>query len=228
MLTRLLARIDYIHGRWGDPVLTALTVLIAIMMFGVAPLQAAGVIASPGPGPVFVVLVATGLLVVSRSLLPILVVAAAVTLLVTSLVLHHIGGYAILDVLLNATAWLIVASTIVWVTARAVFALGHVTYHRVIGAILLYLAVGLVFVALYAFVGVMAPHAFSGLQALDHKRLLSDMIYFSFVTLTTVGYGDIAPFHPVARSLCNLEAIFGQLYPATLLARLVTLQLAPR
>nr|WP_245452190.1 ion channel [Bradyrhizobium forestalis] len=37
--------------------------------------------------------------------------------------------------------------------------------------------------------------------------------------MTTTGYGDVAPLHPSARSLCNMEAIFGQLYPATLVAR---------
>jgi hypothetical protein len=47
-------------------------------------------------------------------------------------------------------------------------------------------------------------------------------------TLTTVGYGDIVPVHPLARSLSNLEAVIGQLYPATLLARLVTLELEDR
>jgi hypothetical protein len=45
------------------------------------------------------------------------------------------------------------------------------------------------------------------------------------VTLTTTGYGDIAPLHPYARSLANVEAIIGQIYPATLLAWLVTLEL---
>jgi hypothetical protein len=58
----------------------------------------------------------------------------------------------------------------------------------------------------------------------DNATFASSAIYFSFVTLTTVGYGDIVPVHPVARSLCNLEAICGQLYPATLLARLVSLE----
>ena len=56
----------------------------------------------------------------------------------------------------------------------------------------------------------------------DSPALASQVIYFSFTTLTTTGYGDIAPVHPVARGLCN------QLYPATLLARLVTLELAHR
>jgi hypothetical protein len=48
------------------------------------------------------------------------------------------------------------------------------------------------------------------------------------VTLTSVGYGDIVPLHAYARSLANVEAIIGQLYAATLLARLVTLQLESR
>jgi hypothetical protein len=45
------------------------------------------------------------------------------------------------------------------------------------------------------------------------------------VTLTSTGYGDVVPVHPIARSLCNLESIVGQLYPAILLARLVTQEL---
>jgi hypothetical protein len=56
----------------------------------------------------------------------------------------------------------------------------------------------------------------------------SSILYFSFVTLTSVGYGDIVPVQPFVRALCNLEAIIGQLYPATLLARLVTLELEQR
>ena len=52
------------------------------------------------------------------------------------------------------------------------------------------------------------------------------LTYFSVATITTAGYGDIVPIHPIARSLANLEAVFGQLFPATLLARLVALHLA--
>jgi voltage-gated potassium channel Kch len=49
-------------------------------------------------------------------------------------------------------------------------------------------------------------------------------IYFSFVALTSTGYGDIVPLQPFARSLANLEGLVGQLFPATLIARLVTLE----
>jgi hypothetical protein len=104
-----------------------------------------------------------------------------------------------------------------------------VTFHRVIGAVLLYLNIGLIFVALFCFVGLSIPTAFTGIGPLrDNLSVAGDLIYFSFVTLTSVGYGDIVPLHPFARGLANVEAIIGQLYPATLLARLVTLELAGR
>jgi hypothetical protein len=53
-------------------------------------------------------------------------------------------------------------------------------------------------------------------------------IYYSFVTLTTTGYGDVTPVHPVARSLAIAEALTGQLYLAITLARLVALYVGPR
>lgn len=54
------------------------------------------------------------------------------------------------------------------------------------------------------------------------------LLYFSFVTLTSTGYGDIVPLNPIVRSLANLESVIGQLFPATLLARIVTLHLRDR
>jgi hypothetical protein len=100
---------------------------------------------------------------------------------------------------------------------------GKVTYHRIIGGVLLYLTIGLTFVALFGFVVLLVPNAFNNLG--PHFPI-GNLIYFSFVTLTTIGYGDVVPLHPYARGLANVEAIIGQLYPATLLARLVTLELA--
>jgi hypothetical protein len=114
------------------------------------------------------------------------------------------------------------------VVARAVFAAGRITYHRVMGAVLLYLTVAVIFAALFTVVGTLVPKAFNGMVVQDSPALASNLIYFSFATLTTTGYGDVSPVHPLARSLCNLEAVFGQLYPATLLARLVTLELVDR
>jgi ion channel len=218
----LAALIDRIHDEWRDRILTGLTLLMVFHLFIVAPLEARALYLQP-VGAVFIVLLAIGLLILSRSLVPVAGVLAVVGLLAAAVVLRIRGGEAALDVSLQAAAWLLIALVIIWTVARAVFAPGRITYHRVVGAILLYLTIGLVFVALYTLVGATSSNAFAGLTVAERVSLPSDLIYFSFTTLTTVGYGDIVPVHPVARSLSNLEAIVGQLYPATLLARLVSL-----
>jgi hypothetical protein len=148
-------------------------------------------------------------------------------MIVTGAILR-IRSPSILDLNLFAGSWFIVGTTMAWAVARQTFAPGRVTYHRVIGAVLLYLTVAVIFSALYVFIGSLDPVAFVSMKVTDSPRLASDVIYFSFATMTTTGYGDVAPLHPVARSLCNMEAIFGQLYPATLLARLVTLEIEHR
>ena len=129
-----------------------------------------------------------------------------------------------LDVYLDATAWLLISLALILEVGRAVFGPGRVTYHRVMGAILLYLAMGLAFAALYAFIGLANETAFSGFVVKDNPSLADTMIYFSFGVLTGIGSGDIVALHPIARSLTIVEAMIGQLYPATLLARLVTLE----
>jgi hypothetical protein len=125
---------------------------------------------------------------------------------------------------LLAAAWLIIAITLGVIVARAVFKPGRVTYHRIVGAVLLYFLVAVGFATLFAFVGLSTSEAFKGVTFEDNAALASELFYLSFATLTTTGYGDIIPIHPLARSLCNMEAVIGQLYPATLLARLVTLE----
>jgi hypothetical protein len=67
--------------------------------------------------------------------------------------------------------------------------------------------------------------AFSG--AGQRRRRPRAFLYFSFVTLATVGYGDVLTVHPVARSLAMLEAGRRSLYLATVIARLVSLAVAP-
>ena len=92
----------------------------------------------------------------------------------------------------------------------------------------LYLLIAVIFATLYAVIGLSSADAFKGIVFEDDSALASSLFYLSFVPLTSTGYGDIVPIHPLARSLCNIESIVGQLYPATILARLVTLELATR
>lgn len=210
--------------RLRDPLLTILTVMLAIFLFVIAPMQAAGVLAAHYSGILFGLVLAAAILVLSRSLIATVAIVVALSLVAAATVLRA-RHPSVTDIYLDAGAWTMTGLTLGIVVGRAVLAPGRVTYHRIVGAILLYLAIGLIFVALFCFVALAAPHAFTGIEPLrDNLTIASDLIYFSFVNLTSVGYGDIVPLNPYARGLANIEAIIGQLYPATLLARLVTLQ----
>jgi voltage-gated potassium channel Kch len=219
-------RFARLQARWRDPLLTTLTILLAIVLFVLAPLHAAGIVKSENFGLALLLICTAALFVVSGNPLTVVAVVVAIGFAVVAAALRL--RHSPLDLYFDATAWTILGVSVGWVVARAVFGPGEVTYHRIMGAILLYLIIGATFVALYTFVGLSVPNAFSGVPIDDSPALPSNFIYFSFVTLTSTGYGEIVPVHPFARSLCNIEGIIGQLYPATLLARLVSLAVANR
>jgi hypothetical protein len=208
----------------SDRLLTAMTLLLSILLFVLGPMQAAGVLPGLYLGGFFGLVLIPAAFLVSGSRLALAAILVAGALVVTAAALR---SSSVVDTYLDATAWLIAGLTLGVVVARAVFGPGKVTYHRIIGAIFLYLDIGLIFVALLAFIALLVPNAFSNLGTLQGNfAIAGNLIYFSFVTLTTTGFGDIVPLHPYARGLSNVEAIIGQIYPATLLARLVTLELA--
>lgn len=209
----------------SDELLTTLTILLSILIFVVAPLQANDVIAERYFGLIFgLVLIPAAFMLAYNWVAAGSIVAAIVLVLVASEM--QFRASTILDAYLDSIAWLIAGVTLSVVVARTVFGPGKVTFHRIMGGVLLYLTIGLTFVALFGLVAINVPDAFKGLDT-QHGNfaIAGNLIYFSFVTLTTIGYGDIVPYHPYARGIANLEAVIGQLYPATLLARLVTLEL---
>jgi hypothetical protein len=108
------------------------------------------------------------------------------------------------------------------VVAGQVYRNGPVTHHRILGAVAVYLLLGLSWASAYAYLHQLHPDAFTG--ALGEALIPQTWIYYSFITLTSTGYGDILPVHPVARSLAIAEALTGQLYLAITLARLVSLR----
>jgi hypothetical protein len=197
------------------------------MLFVVAPFHAAGIEMFEAFGAVVALVMVAGVFVISASPMATLVIVAGFSLNVFVVIARLIRP-STYDLYLVATAWFVIVCTLAIVVARTVFAQGRVSFHRIVGAVLLYLLIALAFVSLFMLVGLQIPNAFSGLVFEDNEKLASNLIYFSFVTLTSTGYGDIYPIHPIARSLCNLETIIGQLYPATLLARLVSLEIAGR
>jgi hypothetical protein len=108
-----------------------------------------------------------------------------------------------------------------------VFSRGRVTLRQIQGAVAIYLLIGLAFSEMYFLLELLQPGAFAlgkeGATVLG--SVAADFNYFSFVTLTTVGYGDITPLSAGARQLTVLEGLIGQLFPAVLLARLVSMEI---
>ena len=127
--------------------------------------------------------------------------------------------------ILNAGLSLIYLGFLLAAVGVQVFGEGPVTGHRIRGAIVVYLLLGGIWALLYQVVALAIPQAFRLPEGLvgDSDALQRLLTYFSFIPLTTTGYGDITPVHPVARLLTMFEALVGQLYPAIILARLVSL-----
>ena len=112
---------------------------------------------------------------------------------------------------------------------RRAMAPGRVTMSRVLASLCAYLMIGLVWAEVYAAVAALSPGAFNVPQdwpQVDSGELVTMAIYFSYVTLTTLGYGDITPATEITRSLAVTEAIVGQLYLTVMVARLVGLFVA--
>lgn len=141
--------------------------------------------------------------------------------------------------LFSEAPWLIILNTLFSFLALSALAIvvflqvsrtGPVSSHRIRGAIALYLLIAMLFAFLYGLFEILGPGAFN--MPADWSRAAparaETFYYFSIVTLTTVGFGDITPVHPFVRSLVMLEALIGQLYPAILLARLVSMEIETR
>ena len=219
--------LNRLRERWSDPLLTTLTVLLILMMFVFAPLQAIGIKLFQVLSFVSALGIIAGIFLLSGSPTVVVALLGAFAMAGTA-ALSRLSAPSVFDVYLFAGALLIMGVAMIGVVSRTVFATGRVTHHRIIGAILVYLSLAVIFTSLFTIVGLLVPNALSGMLFKDDPALASNVIYFSFVTLTSTGYGDVFPVHPVARSLCNLETIIGQLYPATLLARLVSLEIESR
>ena len=111
------------------------------------------------------------------------------------------------------------------VLLNQLFRPGSVTPFRVAGAVVVYLLLGMMWTEVYYLIEILRPGAFHFMSPPPANEMRGRLHYFSYATLSTVGYGDVTALHPVARSAANLEALTGQLFPAILIARLVAMGL---
>ena len=139
-----------------------------------------------------------------------------------------VGGAGALGLVVDAVLTLFLLSTLVLMVLWQVFREGPITRQRVQGSIIIYLLLGLIWAEAYTLAAHLNPGSFAGTLPEGQDALSAHLTYFSFVTLTTVGYGDILPASLVTRSLANFEGLIGTLFPAILIARLVSMEIAAR
>lgn len=165
---------------------------------------------------------------------------------VKSSALSHIGksiGYIIAALLLilaivmirSEIPWLILLYTItvtgymmfiIVLVVNQIFAGGTITVNKIGGGVAVYVLLGHLWASIYVTIYIIDPAAFQyGGEVIQSDEALKHLSYFSFVTLTTIGYGDITAVSSVARPLVMMEGLLGQLFPAIFIAKLVSLQL---
>jgi len=98
----------------------------------------------------------------------------------------------------------------------------EITQNMLVGSVVLYLLIGLIWAILYMLLLIIFPDGFNGLEMIPGRENFSQVTYFSFVTLTTLGYGDISPKNPVTEFFVYMEAISGVFYIAIVVSSLVS------
>jgi hypothetical protein len=154
-----------------------------------------------------------------------LLAVSVTSLAVVCSIVAYMTGNALANSLvlsLEIVFWVVSA----YFVGRHVLAPGRVDLNRIAGGICIYMIAATVWAFAYTLVEQLSPNAFNGLGSATFEGQLAEMLYFSYVTLTTLGYGDVTPAHPVTRWLVQTQAVFGQLYIAIMIATLVGMWIA--
>jgi hypothetical protein len=157
-------------------------------------------------------------LVDRRAVFAVGIMLAAVTVSVSVLKIFY--EHIALD-LISMTTLLCFEVLSIAIVSQHIFSTRKVTLNLLIGSACVFLLLGMSWAILYMYVLMFEPDALSGLSTDDGSLLYWDMTYFSFVTLTTLGFGDINPISPLARALAYMEAVIGQIYTVVLIGVLV-------
>jgi len=221
--------------RTEDPEFGRFTVLLCVLVIFMCVLP---FMSEAGAG-IYILRIGTSLLLLAavysvseRRWHLILAIVLASPAVVAQIIPSFLGESGTLMLRLGMSAVLLVYIAVL----IAVFLLKQerVSADMILGGINVYLLFAMGFMFLHAFVEVVGPGSYQyqgeSLSAVfkGHPEIeaLALMLYFSIVTLTTLGYGDIAPAAPAARMLCSLEAVIGQLFVAVFIARLVSLHIS--
>ena len=146
----------------------------------------------------------------------------AVILVTMAGIFFELAGLDVLW-LLFVLAFLVMTT---WLVMHQVLFTGQVDWNKIVGTICIFLLLGLIWTTLYMITKEVFPEAFNGIASDQWYENFPDLIYFSFVTLTTLGYGDVGPVAPLARFLATMEAMVGQFYIAIVVASMVGIRVS--
>ncbi|WP_299616472.1 potassium channel family protein [Pelagibius sp.] len=193
--------------------------LVALLL--VSPLIEGGGSGSFALSGLFSLVVVVGTLAVSRVQRDLVITLALSAAWLYLTWLHPVWSGGLLDelasVILAACTFYMAGVLLVSVVTAE-----KVTHDVISGAIAIYLLMGIAWSVIYVLIEGISPGSF-GLQQADHGTIWEQLLYFSFTTLTTLGYGDITPLSPIARMWTVFEAISGTFFLAILISRLVSL-----
>ena len=212
-----------------DEGLTVLLFALLLMIFIVRPLAAAGAFlgyAALVHDLWLAITLLSGVFAIGwrRKAAQVLVLAAVLLFAMRALGFAGGVGGLVVDFVLTIFLLATLGLMVVWQILRE----GPITRQRVQGSIVIYLLLGLIWAEAYTLAAHLNPGSFAGTLPEGQDALSAHLTYFSFVTLTTVGYGDILPASSVTRALANFEGLLGTLFPAILIARLVSMEIAAR
>src|SRR5258705_3679617 len=214
--------------RVREPSLTAFAACLLLLIYVVTPLVGLGVIGQLAAEVIWALLGVFAVLVVSGHRATMAVILAATA---AGLATAIIDRPTALSAIVARGSAVVALAALGGVVGRAAFGPGRVTWHRIQGAVALYLILGLLFAHLFSVLNALVPGAFANVpRGLNAHAVFyrAHLLYFSFMTLTSAGYGDIVPLHPVARSVASLEDVISQLLPSTPLSQLASLDLLGR
>lgn len=207
--------------------LSALLGLLLLVVFIIYPLGGRGTIAAVLRQSFLSLILISGVVLVARTRRGLGVVGLLA--LVTAVIgWVQLGSRDQWLAILSQSMWTLFVGLLAIALLVRVFEEGEINVHRIQGAVAVYLLLGVMWAGCYRVVLEFDPGAFNLPSNVNGGNLMSTLVYFSFTTLTTVGYGDITAVGTSARSLAMLEALTGQLFPAVLIARLVSMEVTHR
>ena len=128
--------------------------------------------------------------------------------------IYHLGTIQLVTMLVFVILTITICS-------RQVLLTGAVDGNKIVGAICIYFLMGMAWALAYLLVEFIFPGSIPNLGFENWRSGFQEALYYSYITLTTVGYGDISPVQPVARYLTFMQAITGQFYVAIVVASLI-------